>query len=259
MSKTNSQNDNKITPIRILTDEVEKIPTETFLEISRTIAGVVEGSTPQYTIGIYGDWGTGKSTLMRLVQSKFSTDESKSDESDQQEDKQLGKKSKKESIWNKVFGKKIEEHAIEKAESKKDLSSKFPTVWFNAWRYERDDTQATIPLMLNIINKLSDEIEIQKKSEEFFTNIGKRLFEFVKGCDYHLNIQLPFAEFGVDRSAEQNFPKVDDTLPKPTTQTGLDLITELVKELTNINKNFRTVVFIDDLDRCQQKKSIRSF
>jgi uridine kinase len=34
---------------------------------------MVTGSKPKFSIGIYGKWGTGKTTLMRMVEKKLNT------------------------------------------------------------------------------------------------------------------------------------------------------------------------------------------
>jgi len=34
---------------------------------------MVRGSKPQFSIGIYGKWGTGKTTLMKMVEKKLNT------------------------------------------------------------------------------------------------------------------------------------------------------------------------------------------
>ena len=34
---------------------------------SDTIAAVIRGTPPPFTLGIFGNWGTGKTTLMRMV------------------------------------------------------------------------------------------------------------------------------------------------------------------------------------------------
>lgn len=63
---------------------------------------IVRGSKPRFSVGIYGDWGTGKTTLMKLIQKELQN----------------------------------QEYIL--------------TVWFNAWRYEREDQFALTALMKTI-------------------------------------------------------------------------------------------------------------
>lgn len=53
--------------IPIITDEPPLKPINNFKELSQTLANVIKSSEPYFTIGIYGEWGTGKTTLMKMV------------------------------------------------------------------------------------------------------------------------------------------------------------------------------------------------
>ena len=55
-------------PQTILIDNVEKKPTHDFNSLGRTIANIIKNSNPHFTIGIYGEWGTGKTTLMKAIE-----------------------------------------------------------------------------------------------------------------------------------------------------------------------------------------------
>ena len=35
---------------------------------------MIKGSTPKFSVGIYGEWGTGKTTLMRIIEEKLKSD-----------------------------------------------------------------------------------------------------------------------------------------------------------------------------------------
>src|SRR5215475_11112292 len=57
--------------IRILTDEVELENPIYFRSYCDVLVKVIQGSSPRFSIGIYGDWGTGKTTLMRLIKNEL--------------------------------------------------------------------------------------------------------------------------------------------------------------------------------------------
>src|SRR3989304_5818472 len=52
----------------ILIDDVEEAPTHDFISLSKTISNLIRNSTPHFTVGIYGEWGTGKTTLMKSIE-----------------------------------------------------------------------------------------------------------------------------------------------------------------------------------------------
>lgn len=62
---------------KILTDEIETRDLVdpdvdfNFDKYSDAIADIIRGFNPQFSIGIYGDWGTGKTTLMNMIQNKL--------------------------------------------------------------------------------------------------------------------------------------------------------------------------------------------
>src|SRR5919106_2255851 len=61
---------------KILTDEIEHDPLQpdeefNFQEYSKAIADIIKGSEPRFSIGIYGEWGSGKTTLMRLIENRL--------------------------------------------------------------------------------------------------------------------------------------------------------------------------------------------
>ena len=56
---------------KILTDNVEVEPTLKFGTFSDTIVKMIKGSHPNFAVGIYGEWGTGKTTSMKLIQERL--------------------------------------------------------------------------------------------------------------------------------------------------------------------------------------------
>jgi uncharacterized protein YjbI with pentapeptide repeats len=58
----------------ILTDDIANDPILDFNLYANTIANIVRNSQPKFTIGIFGDWGTGKTTLINAVDNILQTD-----------------------------------------------------------------------------------------------------------------------------------------------------------------------------------------
>jgi len=53
--------------ISIATDEpITDAPD--FDNYSRAISNIITNSVPRFTVGIYGGWGTGKTTMMQMIQ-----------------------------------------------------------------------------------------------------------------------------------------------------------------------------------------------
>ena len=56
----------------IITDDLVPNPILDFEADSKTIVKMIVSSTPKFSIGIYGEWGSGKTTLMKSVEDKLS-------------------------------------------------------------------------------------------------------------------------------------------------------------------------------------------
>lgn len=95
-------------PVKILTDEVEYIPILDFSNYRDTIIELIRYTDPRFTLGIYGEWGTGKTTLMKSIEKKLNED--------------------------------------------KDIV----TIWFNAWRYEREEQLTIVSLLKTIAYQMGE-------------------------------------------------------------------------------------------------------
>ena len=204
MNKTESN-------IRILTDALEENPSLDFDNYARTISKLIRNSEPRFTIGIYGEWGTGKSTLMNKIMNQLQTQES-----DQQ---------------------------------------KIIPIWFNAWRYEREEKYATIALMKTIAYALTEN----KK----FVNVRKTILRGLKfvGMDMirKITTDTVMTEKGWNELESKLTEKMEilDKIEKDTIYfDGIELIKKELKKIRNEDNEYRIVVFIDDLDRCSPKKAL---
>jgi predicted KAP-like P-loop ATPase len=53
--------------IKIITDEPSSEDALNFKNYSLKLAEIIRNSTPRFSIGIFGGWGTGKTTLMLMT------------------------------------------------------------------------------------------------------------------------------------------------------------------------------------------------
>lgn len=138
-------------PLKILVDDIEPKPILDFEAYSETISNIVKGSHPKFSVGIYGEWGSGKTTLMRLIQEKLRTND------------------------------------------------QILTVWFNAWRYEREDHFALIALLKTIAFAMGDH-QIYKEVKPLLLR-GIRII----GKDLLRSLALKYAmtDKGMDESREK--------------------------------------------------------
>ena len=212
--------ESKIPSIKILTDDIETKPTSEFQKISQKVAGIIFGTFPKITIGIYGEWGTGKSTLMRQIQENL---------------------------------------------GRNGVSVKIPSIWFNAWRYEREEINSTIPLIAAIINELQTQIKLQNKNP---SNKIKNSLEKAKSYSSMVSGSISVGIKGIaSATLEIDSSKTKDDSVKsfiknnlPTIQKGIEIIEELKIQLkSDLPNKLKFVVFIDDLDRCSPERALEIF
>jgi len=207
-------------PGMIITDDVARKPVLDFDAYSDTVVDIIKNSYPRFSIGIYGEWGTGKTTLMRQIESKLKTEKS------------------------------------------------ITTVWFNAWRYEREEQFALIPLLKKIAYSLPDKKEyegLRKSIKKGIGTIRRNMPQIVT------SIVSDFVKQGIGENTEnvvkaisnQLIPKIElltEVNEKDTIYfDGLDNIEEEIIAIREKGQPIRIVVFIDDLDRCSPKKALEVF
>jgi predicted KAP-like P-loop ATPase len=197
--------------IKIITDEPTLDDALDFKHYARTLADIILNSTPRFSVGIFGGWGTGKTSLMLMI-------------------------------------KEILED-----------SPQVVTVWFDAWRYEREQNLAVIPFLRTIKLTLdASEKSRDGKWEGVKKGIVRSAIAFIKSS------KVTYGVPGV-ATAESDFGSVADSLKGDgyisddrnivyyyVTQFLERALTQLRQE----SKDHRLVVFIDDLDRCSPERAL---
>jgi hypothetical protein len=171
---------------------------------------MVKGSEPNFSIGIYGEWGTGKTTLMKSIENVL----------------------------------------------KSDKDNNILTIWFNAWKYEREEQFALVSLMKTIAYKMDEQPEKYKKAKQVFY---KSIVTAAKG----LLSKYVLSENSVEE-LHKNLTSSDmKGLAEEDKDTiyfhGLKQIEDAMNEVLKDSPESRIVVFIDDLDRCSPKKALEVF
>lgn len=184
------------------------------------------------TIGLYGDWGSGKSSLMKLAQEKIDN--------------------------------------LSKAKKKKDDEiPKTLCIEFNGWLFEGyEDTKTS--LCGTILDTLADDVrlgpEIREKAKELIEKIDlkKLIGKSVKfGLDYLLtggigvltDLTLSSILNSLkDQAGKIESKDIEEILEKfkkeDKTRTEIKKFRDEFKQLLKDSKVENVVVFIDELDRC---------
>jgi hypothetical protein len=195
----------------ILIDDVEAAPTHDFISLSKTIANLIRNSTPHFTIGIYGEWGTGKTTLMKSIEANL------------------------QGTLSFEGGKKI-----------------LP-LWFNAWKYEREDNLATVSLLKTVGYAIAGHQRFDTLSKTIFrglTIVSKDMMQ-------HIAMQVVDNQNSInDEQMDQKMDYLNKLYRDSVYYEGLDKIKEEMRSIRSQDPESRIVVFIDDLDRCTPNKAL---
>jgi len=199
-------------PQTILIDDAESEPTNDFKSLGVTIAKIIKDSIPHFTIGIYGEWGTGKTTLMRAIEKNLVTD------------------------------------GVTKTDQK------ILPIWFNAWQYDREENLATLSLMKNVAYEMSGHTKFDPISKTILKGLT------ILGKDNTQNIiqeMIAKKESGQEDLLEEKIDKLNELHRASIYFDGLKKIKTQMEEVRKLHgKDYRVVIFIDDLDRCSSEKAL---
>ena len=192
------------------------------------------------TIGLYGDWGSGKSSLMKLAK------------------------------------KSIEEKSEKKR--RKDETPKTLCIEFNGWLFEGyEDTKTS--LCGTILDKLADEERFGPEVADYAKELIKKI-DFKKilgkgikyGLDFFLtsgigtltdltlgNILASMKSSAGDVTSEQLEEVLSKFKKEEKTRSDIENFREEFKKLLEKSKVENVVVFIDELDRCNPDTILEVF
>lgn len=213
-------------PAKILLDTPSEDPVLDFPDYASALAQIIEGSDPQFSIGIFGGWGSGKTTLMQAIK------------------------------------RQLDDHTVQ--------------VWFNAWRYEKEE-HLIVPLLDVLRDELvswADEkgpgVERSKTARDQALKaaaaVGKATRALVAGLSVKLKLPVvevnvdadkALAEWGKNRSEDDNEAA---RTPQSPYHASFKALKESLGHFTTRNDAEREqhiVIFIDDLDRCMPANALQ--
>ena len=193
--------------LQIITDEPTLDDALDFGNYSNRLAEIITNSTPRFSIGVFGGWGTGKTSLMSMIKQIL------------------------------------------------DGNDKIVTVWFDAWRYEREEYLAVIPFLRTV--KLSLDA-VQKFKAGNWKNVKKGVIKAANVFGAITTVTpVPGISFNFGKAAD--ILKGDDSIGGNKNNIyyhATDFLERALSELRDSDKDYRIVVFIDDLDRCRPEKAL---
>jgi predicted KAP-like P-loop ATPase len=221
---TNSFGSNEIS---IITDEPFPGAPD-FDEYSKTLSTIIINSQPRFTLGIYGGWGTGKTTLMEMIECQL------------ENDKNIV------TIWFDAWRYENEE-----------LSALVPLVrtiilhledYVKKMEVEKNPKKGAIKNLANKFKKVGDAIlENSKANVEAGSSGAKASFEtdIGKAMDHYKSGGF-FFKTKADQSRVYFYKHISDHVKDELKRIRKDKETE----------NLKIVIFIDDLDRCTPERAL---
>jgi energy-coupling factor transporter ATP-binding protein EcfA2 len=192
---------NNYSDFKILLDNPSAEPGLGFDAYASALSEVAVNSTAEFAVGIFGTWGSGKTTLMRKIERLMAE-------------------------YDNVV-----------------------TVWFTAWRYERDKN-----LIVPLLDVLREALDKRARSNakwarDAAAGVARAARAFTAGLTLSVGVPGFSADVDAGKVIAAIGAESDGTKQLSFYQAGFLMLHDAIRQLSS-NGRRRVVIFVDDLDRC---------
>ena len=212
---------NRYTGYRVILDAPTAEPVLGFDAYASALCELIQRSRPEFSVGIFGSWGSGKTSLMQAIRKKLDHPEG-------------------------------------------PPSPPLITVWFNPWRYEREE-HLIVPMLDTLREAIVDwsrqqPPELRERATKAASMVGRAARAILAGVS--LTAKLPFFEASVDPGQIMGSWRregLDDPIyaqePQSFYHASFVAMRSALSEFFGRDMT-RVVIFVDDLDRCLPDKAL---
>jgi hypothetical protein len=245
----------KYRTFKVLLDEPAASPVLGFDDYARAFADIIVASKPQFAIGIFGSWGSGKTTLMRALESELATRDLALEAEGTMATKD---RAAPEPASRAGFGGGIRRRlGLGPSNGTEAVPSRafIIPVWFNAWRYEREP-HMIVPLLDTLREGLADSAAAAKESPDAArlrkaaATVGRTARALAAGLTVKASLTPVDVQFDPKRVME-SWSDSKELADEPLSfyHSTFRQMQAAIEDVTRDGRS-RIVIFIDDLDRC---------